>query len=145
MPELGGGRLDHGMRRVSCLFGMYHMTRSTVHCAPSTGVCGATFVASAVTCAGSMSCLTAQFEGDCNCCDGPGCPTEVPRCVREEICSKVSSSTGSTCEELGNPICAIPPTDAPTTTAPVTAVPSLGAPTATTNMPTESFAAETAS
>ena len=103
------------------------MTRSTVNCGESgTGACTVTFEASAITCKGGVSGWQSRYEGDCNCCDGLGCPDGLKSCLldREELCS--TPSNGSTCKELGNPICKDGPVTQSPTDPPVEAT---GSPT----------------
>ena len=92
----GGGDSD------SCASSSFH--QSKVGCYDS--CCGSSvFEASEVICDGFLSCLSATFD-DCSCCDGNGCPDELPSCGADPVtfCSG-REINGLSCAALGNPIC----------------------------------------
>ena len=72
------------------------------------------FYTSAATCESASGwyydgCHEAQFN-QCSCCEGPGCPSDVPRCYDDDTSSDTSAFcaselSGRTCKEWGNPIC----------------------------------------
>ena len=89
---------------------------STVHCHGTFdhNCESAQFVSSAVTCERggyNPSCEYAQFR-DCSCCEGPKCPSSVPKCFdtitgkADDFCA--SAFLGRTCKDWGNPVCAPP-------------------------------------
>ena len=101
---------------------------SAVICGTTGNSCdGANFIASTVTCAGGASCnfLTTSFD-ECSCCTGAICVEGVLNCEQdqEELCGRVSGSTGRPC---ANPVCAPLPPAAPV--APPMAAPTEAPPT----------------
>lgn len=62
------------------------------------------FYAAATTCEGG-SCSDAYFYA-CSCCDGGGCPTDIPSCLDDPIGFCSSTYLGISCKDWGNPVCA---------------------------------------
>ena len=86
----------------SCASSTFH--QSKVGCYDS-GCDSSVFESSEVICDGYVSCASATFD-DCSCCDGNGCPSEIPSCTVDSVsfCSG-REINGVTCTALGNPIC----------------------------------------
>ena len=86
----------------SCASSTFH--QSKVGCYDS-GCDSSVFESSEVICDGYVSCASATFD-DCSCCDGNGCPSEIPSCTVDSVsfCSG-REMNGVTCAALGNPIC----------------------------------------
>jgi hypothetical protein len=82
--------------------------RSFVYCA-SENSCTAKLSSVALSCGSEFnSCAFNNYDDQCSCCDGAGCPSELQKCrinnaPNAEFCS--SESSGITCAALGNPIC----------------------------------------